>query len=475
MPRSATYQTPFGQMRCPLWGFILFWAVIGLLCLWGIWGGSLATWDEGLTAERSREMFRQGWSMTVHKFGQPDFNKPPLYYWMAAAGFSLFGLGEFAARLPSALMGLACMAVVYRLARGYGADKFGGLLAVFLLAASAPWLNLSREALLDSGMTLSMLLGLWAFAFHPRPIAGAILAGAALAFGFWLKNPGVLIILPAMFAHSWTGGRRDYRRLALALGVACTLGCVWYVHQYLVWGDRFVKFFFDYNLMKRVTADFEGHRSAWNFYLLGMFKKSPHILVIAFSAMGAMALRWYKPSRGTIVQLFFLVPWLVAIHIMHSKRQPYILPAYPFLAIAGGEFLTSMARRFQDSRPARIALCSFLLFSLAMCATWYDVDMDNNPTLKDAAIFMAENCPDETRFTLNAPPHVVSFYLDAVVGGLDESSGRPLNGPACILYNEKNNAQLPAVLSNAMRIWSNDGSYGVWRITEGIPGQNPTP
>jgi len=46
---------------------------------------------------------------------------------MAAAGFFLFGLGEFAARLPSALMGLACMVVVYRLARGYGADKSGGL------------------------------------------------------------------------------------------------------------------------------------------------------------------------------------------------------------------------------------------------------------------------------------------------------------------------------------------------------------
>ena len=407
--------------------------------------------------------------MTVHKFGRPDFNKPPLYYWLAAAGFSLFGLGEFAARLPSTLMGLACMAVVYRLARGYGADRIGGLLAVFLLAASAPWLNLSREALLDSGMTLSMLLALWAYAFHPRPTQGAVLAGAALALGFWLKNPGVLMVLPAMLAHSWTGGKREYRRLALAFGVACALGCVWYVHQFLVWGDRFAGFFFDYNLVQRFTQDFQGHRSEWYFYALGLYKRSPHILVIAVAAAAAAALRRYRPSRGTVVQLFFVIPWIAAIHFMHSKRQPYFIPAYPFLAIAGGEFLTSMAGTFRDSRAARIALCSFLIFSLSILATRYDAEMDNNPELKDATLFMAGNCPQGARFTLNAPLHVVSFYLDAVVENLDESAGQPLAGPACVLYNAKNNAQLPVALSNATRVQGSDKSFGVWRISQGAP------
>jgi hypothetical protein len=44
-------------------------------------------------------------------------------------------------------------------------------------------------------------------------------------------------------------------------------------------------------------------------------------------------------------------------------------------------------------------------------------------TLQDAALFMTRNCLDEGRFTLNAPPHVVSFYFDDVVGSLDESAG----------------------------------------------------
>lgn len=474
MPRSASHPHPFARVHCPKWGFFLFWAVVALLCLWGIWGGSLSTWDEALTAERSREMLRQGWSMTVHKYGLPDFNKPPLYYWMAAAGFSVFGLGEFAARLPSALMGLACMVVVYRLARGYGADTVGGLLAVFLLASSAPWVNVSREALLDSGMTLSMLLSLWAYAFHPRPTQGAVLAGIALAFGFWLKNPSVLMILPAMFAHSWTGGRRDGRRLAVVAAVACALGCVWYIQQYLVWGDRFTRFFFDYNVVKRFTEDFEGHRSQWYYYLNFMRRNSPHMLVLAVSALAALAMRWYRPSRGTVVQLFFIVPWIAAIHMMHSKRQPYIVPAFPFLALAAGEFLTSVAGRFRCGRAARFALCSFLLFSTVVFATHYDPEMDSNPDLKEAALHMAGLCPDGPCFTLNAPPHVVSFYSDAVVRSLDESEAQPLSGAACVLYNAKNSARLPDALANATLVWGVQKNFGVWRIAES-PAQNSTP
>ena len=107
--------------------------------------------------------------------------------------------------------------------------------------------------------------------------------------------------------------------------------------------------------------------------------------------------------------------------------------------------------------------------TLAMLATRYDAGMDNNPALKDAALFMAGNCPEGARFTLNAPPHVVSFYLDAVAESLDGSTGQPLAGPACVLYNAKKNAQLPVALMNATRVQGGDTSFGVWRIPEGAP------
>jgi 4-amino-4-deoxy-L-arabinose transferase-like glycosyltransferase len=437
---------------------IFFWFLVVMACLWGIWGGRLETWDEALTAERSREMFRQRWSMTVHKLGQPDFNKPPLYYWIVAAGFSLLGLGEFAVRLPSALMGLACMFVVYRLARGYGLDRTGGLAAVFLLAVTPHWLNISRQGLLDSGMTLSMLLAMWAYAFHPSPVRGAIWAGLALAFGFWIKNPCALLILPAMLMHSRNQQEPRYWRIPVVLGVALVFGSGWYVHQTVVWGERFTDFYFGYNVKQRFTHDFQGHRSAIDFYFRYLIKESPHILVLGAAVAGAILLRIVRLSACTTVLGTFIVTWLVLIHLAHSKRDPYIVPIYPFMAIIGAEFLKSLRER--GTAGLRYIVSAFCIFALIMWPGQYHFRIDKNSDMLAAIQAIPEDCGHV--FALGVPPHVPSFYLDGVVAELDSENAAPDDG--CILCKSRNSAQLPAVLSNATQVWSGSKGYSVWRI-----------
>jgi 4-amino-4-deoxy-L-arabinose transferase-like glycosyltransferase len=438
-------------------GIHIFWLLVVLSCLWGIWGGSLDTWDEGLTAERSREMFRQGWSMTVHYLGQPDFNKPPLYYWIVAACFSLFGLGEFAVRLPSALMGLACMFVVYRLARGYGLDRTGGLAAVFLLVVTPHWLNVSREGLLDSGMTLSMLLALWSYAFHPSPMKGAVWAGMALAFGFWVKNPCVLFILPAMLVHSHAQGESRAWRILVVLAVALTLGSVWYIHQTVVWGERFTDFFFNYNMAQRFTGSFQGHRSATDFYLRHLFRVSPHLLVLV-AAMAWMAFfRGLRMGACVAVQGTFVLTWLILIHLMHSKRDPYIAPVYPFLAVAGAVFLKSAWDR---GRRSRVLVLAFCLFALAMWPGHYHFRIDKNSDMLAAIKTVSDDCRQV--FALGVPPHVPSFYLDRVVPEFDASL--VADEGACVLYYSRKNAQLPDVMSNATQTRVGNSGYSVLRI-----------
>lgn len=468
MSHSLFFQNPSNRTQWASCGFALFWVAVAFFSVWGIWGGSLDSWDEALTAERSREMFHQGWSLTVHKFGIPDFNKPPLYYWMVVAGFSLFGLGEFAVRLPSALMGLACMIVVYRLAKNYGADTAGGLLAVFLLAVTPQWFNISREGLLDSGLTLSMLLALWAYAFHPRSLQGAILAGTALAFGCWLKNPSVLLVLPAMFVHSRMQERPQYWRLLVVLLVACTLGSVWYVHQYLAWGDKFTTFYFDYNIAKRFSQDFEGHRSAWSTYFGYLFKRSPHILVLASAAFFAFILKKYRPNQGAIVQAFFVLTWMCALHLMHSKRAPYLVPMYPFMAILGGHFLTYISHEYNKCKQMRIIIRVFVISSLIFFVDKYEFKMDNNKNLMKAIAFTAENCTNSTIFTLNIPRHVVCFYLDSIVEEVDLTASNNNQGISYIIFKSENNTQLPDILSKSTRVWSNDKNYSVWRMHDGL-------
>ena len=59
--------------------------------------------DEPRYAWIARDMAESGDWITPRLYGQPWFEKPPLYYWGAAVSFKLFGVTEAAARLPSAL------------------------------------------------------------------------------------------------------------------------------------------------------------------------------------------------------------------------------------------------------------------------------------------------------------------------------------------------------------------------------------
>src|SRR5690349_14439056 len=59
--------------------------------------------DEPFYALTAREMLQRHDWIVPHIFGQPQFEKPVLFDWLAASSFALLGFTEAAARLPAAL------------------------------------------------------------------------------------------------------------------------------------------------------------------------------------------------------------------------------------------------------------------------------------------------------------------------------------------------------------------------------------
>src|ERR1700752_789435 len=77
--------------------------------------------DEPRYAWIARDMAETGDFITPRLYGQPWFEKPPLYYWGAAISFKLFGVSEFAARLPSAIAAaMGTLALAWLAGRVYG-------------------------------------------------------------------------------------------------------------------------------------------------------------------------------------------------------------------------------------------------------------------------------------------------------------------------------------------------------------------
>src|SRR5215467_11551716 len=101
--------------------------------------------DEPRYAWIARDMAETGDWVTPRLYGKPWFEKPILYYWMAAAAFRLFGVGEAAARFPSAASALlATLALAWLAGRLYGAETARWLL--LLLPTTVGMIGFSHAA-----------------------------------------------------------------------------------------------------------------------------------------------------------------------------------------------------------------------------------------------------------------------------------------------------------------------------------------
>src|SRR3979490_1611077 len=83
--------------------------------IWGLFRPGLLDDVDSVYIEIAREMLHRHDFVTPYVDGVRFFDKPPLMYWMAAGSMRLFGIHDWAARLPLALSVLALLLSVYAL------------------------------------------------------------------------------------------------------------------------------------------------------------------------------------------------------------------------------------------------------------------------------------------------------------------------------------------------------------------------
>jgi len=133
-----------------------------LLLFLGLGSLGLTDRDEGRNAEAGREMFETGdWVSPTFNY-EPRYSKPVFLYWLMSLSYRLFGVSEFAARLPSALFGVALILLQYLFltrVRGPLLGLFGGL----MLLLNIEMVAIGRMALTDSVLIFFTTLALFGF------------------------------------------------------------------------------------------------------------------------------------------------------------------------------------------------------------------------------------------------------------------------------------------------------------------------
>src|SRR5205085_6825677 len=150
--------------------WLALFVVVCAVYLYGLGHLPLLGPDEPRYAEVAREMYERGDLVTPTLGGHTWFEKPALLYWMMIAGYKLFGVSEFSARLGPALCGLLTAILIYWLGKRVeragespneivGAELWSSLAFTSSLGATV----FSRAASFDIVVTMTVTLALVCF------------------------------------------------------------------------------------------------------------------------------------------------------------------------------------------------------------------------------------------------------------------------------------------------------------------------
>ena len=305
--------------------------------------GTSSIWDanEAFYAETPREMLVTGDYLAPQFNFEPRAQKPPLTYWAILLSYKLFGISEFAVRLPSALAAIGTLLFSYAMARFLFSPR-AALVAVVITATTARLFILARRLPIDT-LLLFFMTGTMFFLF--RAIQKNARHSWAFAYGFaalgFLTKGPVALIIPACAYVLWRLWRRDIRFTgAHPLMGATIFVCIalpWYLYMYQTHGWTYISpFFLKDNLGRFAAESFGPSRGPlyyFSVYATDFFPWSFSTLVAAFS------LWLYRKQTQPLRSLSFGLPifWCALIFVLFSfsknKQEYYIAPLYPAAAI----------------------------------------------------------------------------------------------------------------------------------------------
>jgi len=298
-----------------------------LLFIPGLGAVHLFDWDELNFAESAREMLVSGNYFTVQINFEPFWEKPPLFIWMQALSMKMFGVNEFAARLPNAMCGITTLLVLFHIGRTLKNIRFGLLWMLLYISSVLPFFYF-RSGIIDPWFNLFIFLGIYFFIRYTAPnnnentsiqlslsalfLGLAVLTKGPVGLLIFMVTFGVFLIFKR-FRLSFTG-----KELLLFTVVLFSVGSFWFILQLLNGNYRIIQDFIIYQIRLFQTKD-AGH-GGFLFYhfvilLLGVFPASllalptfqKSVLHHESDAEMAHLFRWMMISFWVVLLLFTVV------------------------------------------------------------------------------------------------------------------------------------------------------------------------
>jgi 4-amino-4-deoxy-L-arabinose transferase-like glycosyltransferase len=355
---------------------------------------------DAVQAQIARNMLASGDWVTARLNGVAYLEKSPLIYWMMAVSYRIFGVHDWAARLPLALAVVLLCWVTYRFG-SWAFDDHAGLYAGIALAASMGLFLFTRILIPDAALTLAITGAVWAWLqlLEPDrapPLRWSLILGLCLGTGLLLKGL-IAVVFPVLIGltylafsrclFSWAAWRR--LRVLYVTAVALVISLPWHVLATLrnppyfafslhsgpgEYHGFFWFYFFNEHLLRflnlRYPRDYNTVPRLW-FWLLNL------VWIFPWSAylLSAPKLGYRPISRAGRTRLLAAC-WIGVVMLFFTfstTQEYYSMPIYPALALLVGSALTAGGRWVRLSTHLLLTIFAvvFVALSLVLVLVWH--------------------------------------------------------------------------------------------------------
>ena len=284
----------------------------GLLLLPWIGRVPLLDSDEPRFAECSRQMLVTGNWLYPQFNGIPRHAKPAFFNWVQLGAYSLLGVNEFAARLPSVLATVGTGLLLYWFARRWRGERVA-------ILAMATWFALPQTHLWGKMSVVDPLLTLLTAAALTTAFVGMeterggwrwyVVSGFAMGLAMLTKGP-VGIVIPAAVYLFYALGARSLRKgfgrasPYLALLIAAAVAGPWFALQIMHYGPNYVHEFWGYHNVHRYASARTIHPLGQPWAILVRLLLSLPVSVLLPNVLLARLVRWVWPIPTVLVFAF---------------------------------------------------------------------------------------------------------------------------------------------------------------------------
>ncbi len=323
--------------------------------------GKSSVWDanEAFYAETPREMLLTGDYLAPRFNNEPRTQKPPLAYWAVLLSYKLFGVGEFALRIPGAAAATVTLFLVYGIARMLFSPS-AALMAAAVTATTPRFFVLARRLPIDILLILFLTAVLFFLmrAVRKNTTLDWAMVYFCAALGFLTKGP-VAAVIPAGAYGAWSLHARRFRFAATHpwMGICIFLAVVlpWHVLIYKAHGWTYIAPFFMRDNLQRFALTSMGPTRG-PLYYLPVFAMDffPWSVLFLFAIYALWAGRkWTAPLKSPAYGL--PIAWCALTFLLFSlsrnKQEYYIAPLYPAAAVLLAGII--MERRLAPGSPGK--------------------------------------------------------------------------------------------------------------------------